>query len=304
MLGDAHGIEDHGPGGRGVPSGRLHEFFPGDAGDAFHALGRILPGHLPHLLKALGVLLNEPSVVEPFGNDHIDHAVDPGDVGAGAVGKVQVGDPGHRHLAGVDDHQPGALAQGAHHVGGDHRVLFRGVGPRNEDEVGVFNFLNGVGHGAGPEGAGEAGHGGGVAQSGAVVHMVGADHGAGEAHQHIVVFVGTLSGAEHGDGFGTVAGLNFGEFFGHEVQGFGPGGAAQTLAGTDQGILQAIGVLGELIAAPAFEAESAAGNGVTAGGHHPHNPTVAHPQVEHASGAAPDAGGVNPPFLQRHSALF
>ena len=89
----------------------------------------------------------------------------------------------------------------------------------------------------------QRGHAGGMAQAGAVVHVVAAEAGAHQLLEQVGLFVAALGGAEAGQGFlamGVAQGL---ELAGGEVQRLVPAGFAEDLAPV-QVAVQVVGVLG------------------------------------------------------------
>ena len=94
---------------------------------------------------------------------------------------------------------------------GQHRMAFRGVAADDEDQVGLLDIGDGAGIAAVADGAKQPDGCRGLAIARAVVHVVGADHGARELLHQIALFVGALRGRDEGERIGAGSGLDFSE---------------------------------------------------------------------------------------------
>ena len=79
-----------------------------------------------------------------------------------------------------------------HYLKGDYRVAFGGIGADDKNAVALPEFRDGVGHSSAAERCDQTGHGGGMSETGAVVHIVGADNCPGKLLHQVVFLVSTL----------------------------------------------------------------------------------------------------------------
>ena len=205
VLGDAHrpdeaaffgGTESHGGGDKiGLR----------DAGDAFDGGRIVLFHHFPHRVIALGLLGDEILVLKSLADDHVDHAIDPGDVAAVVLTQPAMGKGHQIDLARIDDDELGLVEQHrAFDVGGDDRMGLGGVRAGDEDDLGVFQLGDGIRHRARTQGGGQTGNGRGVAQAGAMVDVVGAHHRTHEFLKKIILFIGDARRSQAGKGIGAM----------------------------------------------------------------------------------------------------
>ncbi len=115
------------------------------------------------------------------------------------------------------------------------------LAPSRKKQAASFRSPMELRHGAGAEGSGQAGYGGGVAQAGGVVHVVGAQDGAGEFLDEVVFLVGGLGRGDDGDLFRLVPG----EFGADVLQGFVPANLDERAVSFDQRRGQPVGVMDE-----------------------------------------------------------
>jgi len=71
-------------------------------------------------------------------------------------------------------------------------MLLRGIGADDQNAFGIGQLGYGVGHGSAAEGESQGGYGGGMAEPGAVVDVVGLHHQAGELLGQVVLLVAAL----------------------------------------------------------------------------------------------------------------
>ena len=112
-------------------------------------------------------------------------------------------------------------------VGGGDRVVHRGVGADDDDDLGVQRRLEGRGDGAGVQPFHQRGHRGGVAQPGAVVHVVRAEAGAHQLLEQVGLFVRAFGRAEPGQRLRAVRFLDGAQAARGAVQRLLPGGLAE-----------------------------------------------------------------------------
>ena len=151
------------------------------------------------------------------------HAVVERDVGARLELAEDVGVVGHLVGPGVDVDDRGAVAPGLLEERRRDRVVGGRVAAGDDRHVGVHHVAVGGGHGAGADALEQRGHAGGVAQPGAVVHVVGVEPGPDQLLEEVGLLVGALGRAEAGDRAGPAVGADLGQPPGDQVQRLLPG---------------------------------------------------------------------------------
>ena len=254
VLGDAHGEEDGGFVRFGVEMRRLDQFIGRDAADLLDALRGVVRHFFFERLEALGALFDEGLVRQPVADDDVHHAVNPGQVGAGFLAQVQVGDLRDLRKARIRHDEFRPLLLHLHQVCADDGMLFGGVRADDQRHVRLFQVGERIGHRSRTERSGQTGHGGRVSETGAVIHVVRADHRAGELLVQVVFFVGGFGRREEGDAVGSVLGLDLAQTAGDERKGFVPGGLDQFSIFADERRCQAVFVIDKVMCVPAFDA--------------------------------------------------
>ena len=149
------------------------------------------------VVEAFRPLLDVLLVLEPLLDDVVHHVVGERDVRRRVEPDVLVGKPCSRAVPRVNDNDRDTLLLGLHDAAAGKRVCLHCVGAPHDDEVGVQDILERVGGGTGPEGEREPGNRRSVADTGAVVNIVGLEGNAGPLLQGIAVLVnGTARGME------------------------------------------------------------------------------------------------------------
>ncbi len=147
---------------------------------------------------------------------------------------MEVGETHEVDLARVGDDQLGAVAHRALDVEGADRVRLGRVRADHEDGVGREDVDEGVGHGAAAQRLREAGDGRGVAEPGAVVDVVRADHGAHELLEEVVLLVRAARRGKAGQGVGAVLVADGDEALGHKAERLVPRGRLQLAGATHE----------------------------------------------------------------------
>ena len=172
------------------------------------------------------------------------------DVGAGLELAVDVRVVGH--LVGprvhVDDRR--AVAAGLLEEAGGDRVVSGRVAAGDDRDLGVHHVAVGGGDRAGADPLEQRGHAGGVAQPGAVVHVVGVEPGADELLEEVGLLVGALRAAEPGDRGRAALGVDLAQPARHEVQRLLPGGLPEVRQ--HLGVVDEAAGLAAALAAPAL----------------------------------------------------
>ena len=165
------------------------------------------------------------SVVGQPEPDHLVHdAVVERDVGAGLDLAEDVGVVGHLVGSGVDVDDRGSVAAGLLEERRRDRVVGGGVAAGDDRHVRVHHVAVGGGHGAGADALEQGGHAGGVAEPGAVVHVVGVEPGPDQLLEEVGLLVGALGRPEAGDRGRAVLAVDLGQPPGDQVQRLLPGG--------------------------------------------------------------------------------
>ena len=172
------------------------------------------------------------------------------------MGHIKAGMIGHLDPFGIRNHQPRlALAYHPLDVGADDGVGRRGVGADDEDEIRVIDARDVVGHGPAAQGCLQPGDGGGVAQAGAVIHVVGGKLPAHEFLEQVVVFVGGLGRGEPRQRIAAMLCLDGAKTLGHQGDRLLPAGGDQLAILADQRRGEALLALDEVKAKAPLDAE-------------------------------------------------
>src|SRR2546430_300278 len=135
-------------------------------------------------------------------------------------------------------------------------MVGRRVGAGDDGHVGVDDVAVGGGDRAGADALEQGGHAGGVAQPGAVVHVVGVEAGPDQLLEKVGLLVGALRRPESGDRAGAAVGVDLGQAAGDQVERLLPGRlpeVRQYLVVIDQAAGLAAAALAALaLAAPAL----------------------------------------------------
>ena len=102
-----------------------------------------------------------------------------------------------------------------------------GPGADHDDDLGLRAVGHLVGDRAGADGLQQRGHRGGMAQAGAMVHVVGAEAGAHQLLEQVGLFVAALGAAEPGQCLRSPRVANGAQAGSRHVQGFFPGRLAE-----------------------------------------------------------------------------
>ena len=219
-----------------------------NAADRRHFLRREVLDVLGEGLEVGGLRLDVLPVVEPFGDDGVENAVEHRDVGARLelqhVGGVAL----ERLAARVHDDELGAALGRLLEEGGGHRMVLGRIGTDDDDDVGILALVEGGGDGGRADRLQQGGDRGGVAEPGAVIDIVGAETGAHELLEQVGLLVRGLGRAETGERLGAVAIANFFQARGRAVERLLPGGGAEMRPGIG-GIDRVVGVLGDAVLA-------------------------------------------------------
>lgn len=194
----------------------------------------------------------------------------------------------------VGDDQFGSVQHAVEQSGPDHRVSLDGIGPDHQQAVGPLDVVEAVGAAGEPEGCREAGGGGGVAEPGAVVDVVGADDHPHELLDEVVVLVGGAGRGDrrHGIRASHVDGRT--QSSGDVGQGLVPADRFQGAVAPQQGLGEPFRGRAESVGEAALRAGVSVVDWAVPGGQHCRDLAVLGDHVEGAAHAAVAAGGARP----------
>ena len=231
VLANAHAPKNHRPfgpgeGARGLPNDRRV-----DAANRRHALRREARQMGAHGLKTMGLPGDIIVIDQILGDDHMHHRVEQGDIGAGAELQHHVGVAGQGLAARVHHDQGRAGLDGVFEKGRGDRVVDRRIGADHHNHIGVNRLAKRGGDRPRPHGFHQRRDGGGVAQPGAMVDIVGAEPGAHQFLHQISLFIGAFGRAKAGQGVAAVAVADTFETGCRHLQGLFPAGFSKMAVG-------------------------------------------------------------------------
>ena len=211
-----------------------------DAADVGGGRRAVVAHQLLQRLEAFGMGVDIAAVDPAFPQQDMQDAVKQRHVGAGQDRQVQVG-----QLAGVgapriddDDLHLGAASLGFFQAAEQHRVGVGHVGAGDQQAVASLDVFVTAGRGVGAEAALVADHRAGHAQARVGVDIVGADQGAGQLVEGVVILGQQLAGDIEGHAVRAVLADGLGEHRRGVVQGAVPvrAGAGQAFAQAQLGV--------------------------------------------------------------------
>jgi len=162
-------------------------FNTGNGPDFFR---RIVPHRLLQFLETFGLRPDIGLIVPMVFQDEVHHAVEQGHVASQAMGHGHIRESGELNMPGIGHDQRGPPFFCPEDVPGNQGMARRGVAADHKDADGVFDFFDGIGHGSASECCGKTCHSGGVSESGAVVHVIGAYGRTGKFLGQVIFLVG------------------------------------------------------------------------------------------------------------------
>ncbi len=205
--------------------GDLFELRTGHAADLLDHVRRIFLDLLADVVHAVDALFDELLVLPAVLEDVPEHAVDHGNIGAGADAHVFGGVRRRTRHARIDHDHVGALHLLAfQHVLQGYRMRLGGIAAHDDDGLGVADVRVTVGHRAVAPGVGYAGDRGRVTDTRLVVGVVGAPERR-EFAVEVGALIGELGRAQPVDGVGAVLGADRHQLVADLVDGDVPGDA-------------------------------------------------------------------------------
>ena len=155
-----------------------------------------------------------------FGDQHVEHTVEQGDVGARSQRQMEIGNLGAFRAArvGDDDLQVGIGGAGVLDVAEDDRVGDGRIGASNEDELGLQDVRVAARRGIGAQCLLVAGNGRRHAEPRIGVDVVGADQALGQFVEDVVILGHQLAGNVEGDRIRAVGTDDLGEPAGRVIE--------------------------------------------------------------------------------------
>ena len=264
-----------------------------DVADLSHLFRGVVSDQLLKRFEVLCVFGNIFLILKTLFQDHMDQAVDQGDIGTRAELQMDVRLFRQGDIAGVSDDEAGALLHSLTDLHAHHRVCLFRIGAYQENAVHVVSdVVDRVGHRARTQRFCKAGHRRGVAYAGAVVRVVIAKTGPDHLLAHVDIFVGRARAGKARQRLVSVLPADVHESAGRIVNGLIPGSGlefaglpvfdqrcAQTVVGVDK--IEAAG--------PALDTHKEMVGG-TIGRFHTDDPVSLYYQIHLAAGCAVGAG--------------
>ena len=141
-------------------------------------------------------------------------------------------------------------------------MICRGIGADDEDAIGFFNSVDGIGHGSRSECGGKTCHRRGVSEPGAVVHVVGAKHRAGQFLCQVVLLVGHFGGDKNADTVWAVLVDDLLEPVRSDLDGLVPAGVDEATKGFDHRLFESHGAIDMLVQIPSLDTEFSLADGM------------------------------------------
>lgn len=260
--------------------------------------GGALLDHGRELLEADGVRVDVGPVDAAGADDLGQQRVEEGDVRAGSRGEVDVGAPGDRRVPRVHAHEAGRVAplQAVQEPHPQDGLRLRHVVPEQGDGVGVVDVLVGAGLPVAAEGLLERLGGGRRTQPGVAVQVVGADAGAGEDGQGVVLLQEQLPGGVEADRALAFAVQEVPGPGGDPVHGGVPVGLHQSAVLTDQGPGEPVRRGVGLPAVEVLGTQASTVHPVLGPAPHSHDAALAHRDVHRVAVGVQQRGGLHPPL--------
>ena len=189
---------------------------------------------------------------------------------------------------GIEDDQPGALAQPLLHARGEHRVAIGRVGADDHDHVGLLDRIEVLRAGRGAVGGLQPVAGRRMAHPRAGIDIVVAEGRAHELLHQEGLFVGAARGGDAADGAPAIFRLDALELRGRVVDRLFPGHFAPRIGDLrpDHRLQHAVAVGGVAVGEAALDAGMAAIGLAVLVGQHAHDLVAAHLGLEGAADAA------------------
>src|ERR1039458_2791732 len=167
----------------------------------------------------------------------------------------EVGAAGHFMFAQIGDDKllPAKLVS-SFDAGCEDGMAFRSIAADDDDKIGLLDVVDRSGIAAVSNGAKQADSCRRLAVTRAVVHVIGADDGAGELLHQVAFFVGAFRRRDEGERIGPGGGFDLSESARNQGQRLVPGGFAELSIFANQWAGEAIVAVDESPAEFAFDA--------------------------------------------------
>ena len=196
VLRNAHAPENDRGFAAGVSARHFAQRFGRDAAQRRHRLGREALGIFLQRLVVVGAVLDEVFVHQAFVDDGVDHRVQHRHVHIRLELQIAPGMTRDIVLARIGHDQLGAGACRVLDPGGGHRMVRGRVGADQENDFGLGHVRYLVGHRTGAHAFKQGHHTGGMAETRAMVDVIGAEAHAHQFLEQIGFFIAALGGTE------------------------------------------------------------------------------------------------------------
>ena len=237
MLRDAHAPEDDRGFGRGISPRDLPDTRRLNAADRRDRLRAVFEHSLFQGLKAMRVRVNKSLIVQLFADYGVHHRVQQQHIRAGPKLRQIIVVQIHLGAVGFDQDQPAAALHGILHKGRGDRVIIIRARADHDDHLRVRAVGDLVGDRRRADGLQQGGHGRGVTQARAMIHIIAAKPDAHQLLHQIRLFIAAFCAAEPGQRARPPRVADPPEAAGGQIQRLFPGGLAKIaghLGGLDQ----------------------------------------------------------------------
>ena len=97
-----------------------------------------------HCDEAVCTRRNKFAVIQALAHDHLRHRIEEWDVAARPQGQMQIGDRRQFDAARVNDNQPRAAPHRLADALANHRMVFGGIGPADQNQSSTLNIVEGI----------------------------------------------------------------------------------------------------------------------------------------------------------------
>ena len=204
MLANAHAPQNHRAFSLGKRSCHFAQSLGRNAANRRHSFRAIAFDVIAQCFVIAGAVGDKGCVGQAFFNHRVDERIEHGHIGIRLELQSAPGVLPEVGNARVGQYDFGAALGGVFHPGGSHRVVGRGIGANDKNQICMFNVVDLVTHRARAHAFEQSGHTGGVAQAGAVVYVVAAKAGAHQLLEQIGLFIAAFGRAKTSQRFGAI----------------------------------------------------------------------------------------------------
>ena len=230
MLRHAHTPEDHARLTAGKYSRDIAQGFRVNAANIGHFLRaeafQMRTLCVPIFCVAVDVFL----IIEAFLHDHMHDGVEHAHIRPGPELQHMAGKAFEGLSARIHDNQLSAAFGELLKIGRRNGMIFDWIGPNDNRNIGVFNLVKGRGYRARADVLHQSCDAGGVAEAGAMIHVVVPETLANEFLEQIGFFIGTFSRTKARNGVAAIGLFEPGQTACGDIQCLFPAGLAEDIA--------------------------------------------------------------------------